>query len=138
GLHFWEDDTLVEVLDPEGTEPVGDRERGELVATALVNRTTPLIRYRSDDIVRLTRVPCPCGRTHAKLWPVGRKGDGVEVDGKKILPIDVWSAVDPEVRANPHRLTCSILPVDDAQLAVVAAFGIACPAPGGAPRPREP
>jgi phenylacetate-CoA ligase len=94
GLHFWEDDTLVEVLDPEGVEPVGDRERGELVATALVNRTTPLIRFRSDDIVRMTRVPCPCGRTHAKLWPVGRKGDGVEVEGKKILPIDVWSAVE--------------------------------------------
>ena len=94
GLHFWEDDTLVEVLDPDGVEPVGDRERGELVATALVNRTTPLIRFRSDDIVRMTRVPCPCGRTHSKLWPVGRKSDGVEIDGKQILPIDVWSAVE--------------------------------------------
>jgi phenylacetate-CoA ligase len=94
GLHFWEDDTLVEVLDPDGVQPVGDRERGELVATALVNRTTPLIRYRSDDIVRMTRVPCPCGRTHSKLWPVGRKGDGVEIDGRQILPIDVWPAVE--------------------------------------------
>ena len=94
GLHFWEDDTFAENLDPDGDAPVGDGERGELVATALVNRTTPLIRYRSDDLVRLTRVPCPCGRTHAKLWPVGRKGDGVEVDGRTILPIDVWPAVE--------------------------------------------
>jgi phenylacetate-CoA ligase len=94
GLHFWEDDTLVENLDPDGDTPVGDREPGELVATALVNRTTPLIRYRSDDIVRLTRVPCRCGRTHSKLWPVGRKGDGVDIDGRKILPIDVWPAIE--------------------------------------------
>jgi phenylacetate-CoA ligase len=94
GLHFWEDDTFAENLDPDGRAPVGDGERGELVATALVNRTTPLIRYRSDDLVRLTRVPCPCGRTHARLWPVGRKGDGVEVDGRTILPIDVWPAVE--------------------------------------------
>jgi phenylacetate-CoA ligase len=94
GLHFWEDDTLAECIDPAGHAPVGDGERGELVATALVNRTTPLIRYRSDDIVRLTRAACACGRTHARIWPVGRKGDGVVVDGQTILPIDVWPAVE--------------------------------------------
>jgi phenylacetate-CoA ligase len=94
GLHFWEDDTLVENIAPESTAPMADGERGELVATALVNRTTPLIRYRSDDLVRLTRAACACGRTHARLWPVGRKGDGVEVGGRTVLPIDVWRAVE--------------------------------------------
>jgi phenylacetate-CoA ligase len=94
GLHFWEDDTFAENLDPNGDEPVGDRERGELVATALVNTTTPLIRYRSDDIVRMTREVCGCGRTHARIWPVGRKGDGVVVEGRTILPVDVWPAVE--------------------------------------------
>jgi phenylacetate-CoA ligase len=94
GLHYWEDDTLAENLDPSGTAPVADDERGELVATTLVNGTTPLIRYRSDDIVRLTRTPCACGRTHSRIWPVGRKGDGVVVDGRTILPIDVWPAVE--------------------------------------------
>jgi phenylacetate-CoA ligase len=94
GLHFWEDDTLAECVDPGGTGAVEDGTTGELVATALVNRTTPLIRYRSDDIVRLTRAPCACGRTHARLWPVGRKGDGVDVEGRRILPIDVWPAVE--------------------------------------------
>jgi phenylacetate-CoA ligase len=94
GLHYWEDDTLAENLDPSGTAPVADDERGELVAPTLVNGTTPLIRYRSDDIVRLTRTPCACGRTHSRIWPVGRKGDGVVVDGRTILPIDVWPAVE--------------------------------------------
>lgn len=94
GLHFWEDDTLAENVDLSGRAAVDDRERGELVATALVNGTTPLIRYRSDDIVRLTRDACECGRTHARLWPVGRKADVVVVDGRTILPIDVWPAVE--------------------------------------------
>ena len=85
---------LVEGLEPDGAEPVADGERCELVATSLFNRTTPLIRYRSDDIVRLTHVPCACGRTHARVWPVGRKGDEVVVDGKAVLPIDVWAAVE--------------------------------------------
>ena len=45
--------------------PIADGERCELVATSLVNRIAPLIRYRSDDIVRLTREPCAL-RAHAR------------------------------------------------------------------------
>ena len=54
GLHIWEDTVLVEGLDPDGRAPIADGERCELVATSLFNRTAPLVRYRSDDIVRLT------------------------------------------------------------------------------------
>jgi phenylacetate-CoA ligase len=99
GLHFWEDTALVEGIEPDATDHTdavvaADDVRCELVATALTNRIAPLIRYRSDDIVRLTREPCACGRTHSRIWPVGRKGDGVLVDGRTILPIDVWPAVE--------------------------------------------
>jgi phenylacetate-CoA ligase len=94
GLHYWEDTAFVECLDPGTGEPVGDGERGELVATTLFNRVAPLVRYRSDDIVRITREPCACGRTHARMWPIGRRGDEVVVAGKAVLPIDVWSAVE--------------------------------------------
>ncbi|HEX5097449.1 MAG TPA: phenylacetate--CoA ligase family protein [Acidimicrobiia bacterium] len=94
GLHFWEDSAFVEGLDPDGDAPVADGERCELVATSLVNRTAPLVRYRSDDIVRITRETCRCGRTHARMWPIGRKGDEVVVDGRAILPIDIWHAVE--------------------------------------------
>jgi len=87
GLHIWEDTAFVEETPLDG-------DRYELVATALVNKTAPLIRYRSDDIVRLTREPCACGRTHMRMWPIGRKGDEVVVQGKTILPIDVWAAVE--------------------------------------------
>jgi phenylacetate-CoA ligase len=94
GLHFWEDTAFVEGLALDGNDSVADGDRCELVATTLTNRTAPLIRYRSDDIVRLTHEPCRCGRTHARMWPLGRKGDEVVVDGRNVLPIDVWNAVE--------------------------------------------
>jgi phenylacetate-CoA ligase len=94
GLHFWEDSAFVEGLELDGTRAVPDGERCELVATTLSNKIAPLIRYRSDDIVRLTRTRCRCGRTHARMWPIGRKGDEVVVDGRAVLPIDVWHAVE--------------------------------------------
>ncbi len=94
GAHFWEDTAFVESLDPDGTEPVGDGERGELVSTTLLDKIAPLVRYRSDDLVRVTHEPCACGRTHGRVWPLGRKGDEVVVSGKSVLPGDVWAAVE--------------------------------------------
>jgi phenylacetate-CoA ligase len=101
GCHAWEDVAFVETLDPDGTEPVGDGERGELVASTLVDKIAPLIRYRSDDLVRVTRATCACGRTHARMWPLGRKGDEVVVQGLSVLPGDLWPAIEavPETRA---------------------------------------
>jgi phenylacetate-CoA ligase len=94
GCHFWEDCAFVETLDPQGTDEVGDGERGELVSTTLVDKIAPLIRYRSDDLVRVTREPCACGRTHGRVTPLGRKGDEVVIDGVSVLPGDVWAAIE--------------------------------------------
>ncbi len=87
GLHFWEDTVFVEGVD-------GSDDRCELVATTLLNGIAPLIRFRSDDIVRLSWEPCACGRTHGRMWPIGRKGDEVVVEGRSVMPIDVWRAVE--------------------------------------------
>ncbi len=94
GCHFWEDCAFVETLDPQGTDAVLDGERGELVSTTLVDKIAPLIRYRSDDLVRVTREPCACGRTHGRVTPLGRKGDEVVVDGVSVLPGDIWGAIE--------------------------------------------
>jgi len=94
GCHFWEDCAFVETLDPQGTDAVADGERGELVSTTLVDKIAPLIRYRSDDLVRVTRAPCACGRTHGRVTPLGRKGDEVVVDGVSVLPGDIWGAIE--------------------------------------------
>jgi phenylacetate-CoA ligase len=100
GMHVWEDTALVEGVDPEGVDHTDtaritdDNARCELVATALTNRVAPLIRYRSDDIVRIDRRPCACGRTHARVHTIGRKGDELIVQGRSVLPIDVWAAIE--------------------------------------------
>jgi phenylacetate-CoA ligase len=94
GCHMWEDCAFIENLDPDGTTPVGDGQRGELVSTTLVDKIAPLIRYRSEDLVRLTREPCACGRTHGRIWALGRKSDEVVVDGQSVLPGDVWGAIE--------------------------------------------
>ncbi len=94
GCHFWEDTAFIEHLDPDGAQPASDGQRGELVSTTLIDKIAPLIRYRSDDIVRLTTEPCRCGRTHGRIWPLGRKGDEVVVDGVSVLPGDVWAAIE--------------------------------------------
>jgi len=101
GCHFWEDTCYLEHVDPDGAEPVGDGERGELVATTLIDKIAPLIRYRSDDLVRITREPCACGRTHGRVWPLGRKSDEVVVEGRSVLPGDLWAAIEsvPETSA---------------------------------------
>ena len=100
GMHFWEDTVYVEGIDPlavshRDAQPVsGDRVRCELVATALSNRVAPLIRFRSDDLVEIDRSPCRCGRTHARIRTIGRKGDEVVVQGASVLPVDVWAAIE--------------------------------------------
>jgi phenylacetate-CoA ligase len=93
GCHLWEDKVLVEHLDEHGAA-VPDGSIGELVSTALDPGAGILLRYRSDDLIRLTRERCRCGRTHARQWPVGRRGDEVVIDGRSVLPLDIWSAIE--------------------------------------------
>ncbi|MEU1994147.1 phenylacetate--CoA ligase family protein [Nocardia gamkensis] len=94
GFQLWEDTMLPEVLNTVTGEPVQDAEIGELVATDLDNRVAPYIRFRSGDLVRVTRKPSPTGRTHARMWLSGRRGDETVVDGKAIVVGDVWRLVE--------------------------------------------
>lgn len=93
GCHIWEDNLIAEHVDEHG-DAVADGSIGELVSTALDPGAGVLFRYRSDDLVRLTRERCPCGRTHARQWPVGRRGEETVVEGRSVLPLDIWSAIE--------------------------------------------
>ena len=93
GCHVWEDYGLYEVLDVDGRGLVADGEVGELVVTSF-DPFSPLIRSRSDDLVTMDRSPCTCGRTHARIKTVGRKGDRTTVNGKLILPRHVHEVIE--------------------------------------------
>ena len=106
GFHAWEDLVLLEVLDPLTGAPAPSGGRGEMVITNLVDKMDPLIRFRSGDLVQWTEERCRCGRTHARVWPIGRTTDEILVAGKSVMPRDVWSAVEdvPETAAGLFQI----------------------------------
>jgi phenylacetate-CoA ligase len=63
GTHIIEDHVIEEVIDPVSTEPVAYGERGERVVTSFGRGSTPLLRYRTGDLVcRIPAARCACGR----------------------------------------------------------------------------
>ncbi|GGN02878.1 phenylacetate-coenzyme A ligase [Thermus composti] len=95
GLHFAEDHYLVEVVDPETKEPLPEGEVGVLVLTHLTREATPLVRYYTGDLARLTKEPCVCGRTHVRAVGgiLGRADDLVVYRGAKFYPTQVEEVV---------------------------------------------
>jgi phenylacetate-coenzyme A ligase PaaK-like adenylate-forming protein len=105
GLHVHEDHFLVEAVDPETGEPVGENEPGELVFTTLTKEALPLLRYRSGDIATLTRDPCACGRTQVRMGKVlGRRDDMLVVRGVNVYPSEVEQELLSDTRLAPHYL----------------------------------
>ncbi len=62
GLHVLETEYIAEVLDPATGQPVPRGTPGELVVTNLGRLGSPLLRYRTGDLVCVSPLPCPCGR----------------------------------------------------------------------------
>jgi phenylacetate-CoA ligase len=120
GCHAWEDTVLLEAVDSSGTEAVPDGELGELVATSLDNPVTPMVRFRSGDIIRMTRQPCGCGRTHARFWPMGRKGEETLVAGRSFVPMDIWRALEqvPETATALFQLVRPAKQIDELRIRV--------------------
>jgi phenylacetate-CoA ligase len=77
-----------ELIDPASGAPVPFRDgaEGELVLTHLVNRSAPLLRFRTRDHVRLGFGPCACGRTAPRVRCIGRTDDMLIVRGVNLFP----------------------------------------------------
>ena len=94
GMHISEDHFLAECLDPATGEPVADGEAGELVVTAFTRECSPVLRYRTRDLTTLTREPCECGRTTARMGKVvGRTDDMFIISGVNIFPSAIESVL---------------------------------------------
>jgi phenylacetate-CoA ligase len=103
GLHVQEDHFLVEVIDPSTGEPVQDGRDGELVFTTLTKEALPLLRYRTGDIASLTREPCACGRTFARMSAVrGRRDDMLIVRGVNLYPSQLEHVLLSQAGVAPH------------------------------------
>ena len=103
GLHVQEDHFLVEVVDPDSGEPLPDGRDGELVFTTLTKEALPLVRYRTGDIASLTREPCACGRTFARMSAVrGRRDDMLIVRGVNLYPSQIEEILLGQDGVAPH------------------------------------
>lgn len=97
-LHVIESAFIPEVIDPETGRHAGPGEEGELVLTNLGRTGSPLLRYRTGDLVkRAGTTPCACGRYDLALEGgiLGRTDDMVIIRGVNVYA----SAVEQIVRA---------------------------------------
>jgi len=90
GMHIWEDNYLVEIIDPVTLKPLPEGEEGELVLTTLLRDGMPILRYRTKDLTRIIPGPCQCGRTHRRIERItGRTDDMMILKGVNIFPIQI-------------------------------------------------
>jgi phenylacetate-CoA ligase len=95
GLHLNEAEFIGEIVDPASGAPVPDGTLGELVITNLGRTASPLLRYRTGDLVVRRRGTCACGRTLAWLEGgiLARVDDMVTVRGVNVYPAAIEAVV---------------------------------------------
>src|SRR4051794_39718129 len=86
-LHVFDDHFLPEVVDPGTGAPA---EAGELVLTTLTKEALPVVRYRTGDVTRWVREPCPCGRAYPRIARFhGRVDDMLVIRGINVFPREI-------------------------------------------------
>ncbi len=97
-MHLINEDTvLTEILDPDTFRPVGPGEVGEIVVTTLDKQASPVVRWRTRDLVRVSDRPydCACGRqgmmTIGRI--IGRSDDMLKVRGVIVYPSQIEDVI---------------------------------------------
>jgi len=94
GLHIWEDEVMIEIVDPDTGQWLEPGELGEIVLTMLGRETMPLIRYRTKDLGWVSVEECECGRTTTRLMEIrGRSDDMLIIGGVNIFPSQIESVL---------------------------------------------
>lgn len=97
-LHVIEESHFAEIINPSTGAPMSRGNAGELVLTPLGRLGSPVLRYRTGDLVKASaETVCACGRSDLALEGgiLSRIDDMVIVRGVNIYP----SAVDEIMRA---------------------------------------
>ena len=92
-LHFMDDAFLLELMVP-GTDRPASSGWGEAVITCRYMRGTPLIRYRTGDVLQLDGEPCPCGAPWPTIRVLGRSNATFHLyDGVSLHDFQLRSAM---------------------------------------------
>ena len=82
---------------------IGSSHVTPITFTTLTKEALPLLRYRTRDIASLTREPCACGRTLARMSAVrGRRDDMLIVRGVNLYPSQVEHVLLSQRGVAPH------------------------------------
>ena len=97
-MHLLNEDTvLTEILDPVTLKPVSEGEVGEIVITTLSKQASPVVRWRTRDLVRLSSKPydCPSGRRGMRKIGriIGRSDDMIKFKGVIVFPSQVEDVI---------------------------------------------
>ncbi|MFK7777693.1 MAG: AMP-binding protein, partial [Gimesia sp.] len=87
-LNILETECIAEIVNSETLQPVERGEQGELIITNLGRVGSPLIRYRTGDLVTEDTTACPSGRSLLRLKGgiLGRADDMVIIRGNNVFP----------------------------------------------------
>ena len=128
GIHVWEDQYIIEIIDPKTGEPVDDGEEGELVFTSLTREALPMIRFRTADLTHvISRDTCECGRTHLRVAPItGRRDDMLIVKGVNFFPKQIEQTLlgIPGIGNNYQIIVEEVDGVNDVRVNVEAEPGV--------------
>jgi phenylacetate-CoA ligase len=99
-IHVNEEEFIIEIINSNSGEEAPPGEKGELVITNLGRSCSPLIRYRTGDLVQSRRQSCACGRPFILLegGVLGRADDMIIVRGVNVFP----SAIENVLREFPE------------------------------------
>ncbi len=95
-LHVMEMSYLAEVIDPASGQPASSGSTGELVLTTLTRTGSPVLRYRTGDLVKpAPPSTCACGSSELALEGgiLGRSDDMVIIRGGNLHPSAVEEVV---------------------------------------------
>ncbi|MDB6111597.1 MAG: phenylacetate--CoA ligase family protein [Pedosphaera sp.] len=110
-LHVIESAYYAEVIDPGTQRAVAPNQAGELVLTPLGRTGSPLLRYRTGDLVKAEQngSPCVCGRNDLALVGgiLGRTDDMIVVRGVNVYPSAVEEILHATESVAEYRVRIS-------------------------------
>jgi phenylacetate-CoA ligase len=117
---------LAEIIDPITGQPVGNGQNGELVLTTLGRTGSPLLRYRTGDVVRKAFVN---GTLAFEGGILGRSDDMVIVRGVNLYPAAVEQIIREHTEIAEYRVELGKSGVmDEIAITIEPADGCAAPA----------
>ncbi|HEX75698.1 MAG TPA: phenylacetate--CoA ligase [Dehalococcoidia bacterium] len=108
GMHYNDEDAIIEIVNPDTGKQCSPLEEGEVVVT-LLNKIYPLIRFATGDLSSYTHEPCPCGRTTPRLTAItGMIGDHVRAKGMFIHARELDEAMSTFAEVSKYQMVLSL------------------------------